>query len=359
MVNKTDMVNLALQSFGSRTTVTAAELLANSSNEAIQANLTYDNTRDGLLRMAPWDCAFFSNTLVYISSVPGTPENTSPATTFWQPGQPAMPWAYEYQYPADCLRACYITPQAATGFAGGIPVTSAVTGGAPSLFQGPPVRFKIAVDRFYPVISAVSLATGSNYAVGDSITLAAGATSSPPIGAPAKLIVLSAPGGVCATVGIVNQVRGADPNVTGSYFARQTNPVAQGTTTGVGTSANFNLTYGEQDDQRVILTNQEYAILNYVRAVTNEAVWDPLFQDAFQNTLGADICVALSGDKALANMCIQRANNSILEARKADGNEGLTINDTTPDWIRGRGVEWVDSTYFGSGFDWGGLLPSW
>src|SRR5258708_23502150 len=40
MTTKTDIVNLALQAFGSRTTVTDAELLANGSNEAIQANLT-------------------------------------------------------------------------------------------------------------------------------------------------------------------------------------------------------------------------------------------------------------------------------------------------------------------------------
>lgn len=361
MTTKTDIVNLALQSFGSRTTVTDAELAANSTNEAIQANLTYGNTRDSLLRMAPWDCAFFADNLVYISSTPGTPENTSPATTLWQLGQPALPWAYEYQYPGDCLRACYITPQSAMGFAGGVPITTAVTGGASSFFQGPPVRFKVAIDRFIPVISAAVANGGVGYVALDVITLAYGPTTSPPIGAPAKILVTAVAAGVITAVAIVGQVRGASPNVAGSYFAQQTNPVAQGTTTGSGTGATFNLTYGAQDDQRVILTNQEFAILNYVRAVTNEAVWDPLFQDAMQNALGADICMALSGDKALANLCIQRANNSIIEARKVDGNEGLTINDVTPDWIRVRGVNYTDGYTSGpySGFDWGGLLQSW
>ncbi len=72
------MVNRALQTFGSRTTVTAAQLAGNSLNEAIQANLIYDALRRRLLRMAPWNCALQTATLNYISSVPGTPENTSP-----------------------------------------------------------------------------------------------------------------------------------------------------------------------------------------------------------------------------------------------------------------------------------------
>lgn len=361
MTDKTEIVNLALQSFGSRTTVTAAELLANSTNEAIQANLTYGNTRDSLLRMAPWDCAFYAANLIYISSVPGTPENTSPATTLWQPGQPAPPWAYEYQYPADCLRACYITPQTATGYAGGIPITTAVTGGAPSVWQGPPVKYKVAIDQFYAVVAAAVVNGGTGYAVGDNITLASGPNTSPPIGAPAVLQVATVAAGVILTVILVGQVRNSVPTITGSYFAKQTNPVSQGSTTGSGVGATFNLTYLAQDNQRIILTNQEFAILNYVRAVGNESVWDPLFQDAMQNALGADICMALTGDKGLANLCIQRANNSILEARKVDGNEGLTINDVTPDWIRIRGVNWTDTATSGpySGFDWGGLLNGW
>src|ERR1700749_3992930 len=130
MTAQVDIVNRALAALGTRTTVTAAELAAQSSNEAIQAQLIYVPYRNQLLRMAPWNCAFNTASLVYITSVPGTPENTSAATTLWQKGQPAPPWAYEYQYPVDCLRACWVTPQTATGLAGGVPITTAVTGGA-------------------------------------------------------------------------------------------------------------------------------------------------------------------------------------------------------------------------------------
>lgn len=361
MTTPTSLVNLALQSFGSRTTVTDAELLANSTNEAIQANLTFTNTRDSLLRMAPWDCAFRTVNLLYVTSTPGTPENTSPITPLWQPGQPAPPWAYEYQYPGDCLRACWITPGTQTGFAG-VPITTAVTGAAPTTWLGPPVRFKVAVDLFWSANAAAVVNGGSGYLVGDTIFTSNGPTTSPPIGGPVILSVRTAPGGVITAVDVLSQVIGAVPTIGGSFFAVQPNPIAQGSTTGSGTGATFNLTYNTlQDFQRVILTNQEFATLNYVAIVSNPNVWDPLFQDAFQNALGADLCMALSGDKALANMCIARANNSIMEARKADGNEGLTINDVTPDWIRIRGINWTDTMTNGpySGFDWGGLLSGW
>lgn len=122
MVDKTAIVNRALQAFGSRTTVTAQELIDQSSNEAIQANLVYDSLRRQLLRMAPWNCGLKTANLTYITSTPGTPENTSPATTLWAPGQPAQPWAYEYQYPVDCLRPCWVIPATQTGFAG-TPIT--------------------------------------------------------------------------------------------------------------------------------------------------------------------------------------------------------------------------------------------
>src|ERR1700747_3453411 len=99
MTDTTAMVNRMLQSFGSRTTVTAAELATNGSNEAIQANIMYAAARRRLLRMAPWACAFQAQQLAYITSVYGTPENVTAAQTIWTKGQPQPPWAYEYQYP--------------------------------------------------------------------------------------------------------------------------------------------------------------------------------------------------------------------------------------------------------------------
>lgn len=357
MTTNVDIVNRALQTVGTRTTVSASELANNTSNEAIQANLIFANMRDDLLRMAPWDCGLKNANLTYITSAPGTPENTSAASTLWAPGIPIPPWAYEYQYPVDCLRACYVIPTQQTGYSGGVPITTAVTGGV-SAWRGPPVRFKVQTDEFYPVTAAAVVAGGTGYAVGDVITLPLGPSTSAPIGAPVQLRVLTAPSGVLGTVEVVNVVAGSDPAVGGSYFAPQTGTIAQGSTTGSGTGATFTLTQGAKATQRVILTNQEFATLAYIKQVTDPNVMDTLFQTAWINLLGAGLTMALTGNRGLANDLISEVNAAIETARTADGNEGLTVNDVTPDWIRTRGISFVEA-YSGpyAGIEWGGMWP--
>jgi hypothetical protein len=359
MTSVTDICNRALQGIGTRTSVTDAELAANSTNEAIQFNLSYVNNRDDLLRMAPWNCALKTANLTYISSVPGTPENTSAATALWTPGQPAPPWAYEYQYPVDCLRACLIIPANQTGFSGGVPITTAVTGGAAAFWRGPPIRYKVQIDQFYPVTAAAVVAGGANYAVGDIITLPIGPTTSAPIGAPVQLRVASLAGSAVATVTVVNVITGEAIPKGGSYFARQTGTIAQDTTTGSGTGATFTLTFGDQGDQRVILTNQELATLVYCRQVTNPNVWDSLFQTALIDLCSADLGIALRGwSTSQANDFIKKVNASIETARSIDGNEGLTVNDVTPDWLRIRGVSYTEGYSGPYQFDWGPMWPS-
>jgi hypothetical protein len=357
MTTNTDIVNRALQVIGTRTTVTDTELLNQTTNESIQAALVLTQYRDQLLRMAPWDCCLNYTNLVYITSVPGTPENTSPATLLWQKGQPAPPYSYEYQYPVDCLRACFVIPANQTGQAGGIPITTAVTGGAPAFWSGQPIKFKVAIDQFYPALTGTVVAGGTGYAVGDLITLVAGPNTSPPVGAPVILLVATlGGGGAVATVTVVNQIIGSATPLGGSYFAKQAGTIAQGSTTGAGLGATFTLTFGAQGDQRVVLTNQEFATMAFCRQVVDPNVMDPMFQEAWVNVLGAKLCMALTGDKGLANGAIGEANRLIMEARKVDGNEGLTINDVTPDFIRIRGIAWTEA-YSGpwSGFDWGSL----
>lgn len=360
MTSVVDIYNRVLQTIGTRTTVTAAEIAAESTNEAIQLNLIYANVRDDLSRMAPWNCCFNYANLTLITAAPGTPENTSAPTTLWAKGQPAPPWAYEYQYPVDCLRACFIIPTQQTGYSGGVPITTAVTGGAPAFWQGPPVRFKVAVDQFYPVTAATVVSGGTGYAVGDRITLPGAAQGSAPIGAPVVLQVATLSGSAVATVTVVNQIAGSATPQGGSYFARQTGTIAQDTTTGSGTGATFTLTFGSQGDQRVILTNEEFATLGYCKQVTDPNVFDTLFQSALIQILGATVTMALTGDKTLANMLVGLANHDIAEARKQDGNEGLTVNDVTPDWMRVRGINWTDYLLgpYG-GFDWGSYWPTY
>jgi hypothetical protein len=374
MTDNTSLINLALQGIGTRTTVTAAELTANSTNEAIQANLTFANTRDGLFRMAPWNCSTKTANLTYITSAPGTPENTSATTNLWRPGQPRPPWAYEYQYPVGCLRPCWIIPASQTGFTG-VPITTAVTGGAANTWLGGPIVFKVGTDQFLMVTTPTVVTPGTGYAIGDVLTptVVPAVTETTnkvgtfsigaPQGAPAQFVVdtINGSGGIL-TASVINQVIDGSPGRGGSYFfGYQATPTFSTDGSGTGAVLGFDLATSSVYDQRVIYTNQEFATLVFCHRVSDPNVWDPLFQDAFQNALAADLCMALVGDKGLANAFINKANNSIREARTADGNEGLTINDVTPDWIRVRGYGWDTANQLGpySNFDWGAFLPSY
>lgn len=357
MTTTTDIVNRALQSFGSRTTITSSNLTNSDCNEAIQANLVLERIRDEVLRRAPWGSARNFALLAYITSAPGTPENPNDTRTSWAKGLPPPPWAYEYQYPVDCLKALFVVPQFTTGFASGIPITTAITGSAPSFWMGPPQRFEVSIDQFYPVTAATKVAGGSGYAVGDIITLTGTPSGSNPIGAPCQLRVATLSGSAVATVTVVNVIAGSSSNQGGSYFAVQSGTISQDTTTGSGTGATFTLTQGSQGDQRVILSQQESAMLCYIRQITDPNVMDPDLQEAWVQALGGRLCIALTGDKTLANICVAQANSKIMEARVTSANEALTVNDVTPDWVRARGIyypSWEISPNVQ--YDWGPLL---
>lgn len=267
MTSEVDVANRALQSIGTRTTI--ASLMENSP-EARQCSISIEPLRDELLRMAPWNCARNYNNLALICAAPGTPENPTAGTSTWQKGQPPPPWAYEYMYPTDCLRPLWIVPQFMTGFAAGVPITTAITGGAPQFWNGPPVRFAVGIDQ------------------------------------------------------LLNGV----PAVGGS-------------------------------DTKVIWTNQENAILTYIKQITDPNVMDEMFVQAWVAGLAARLVIALTGSKEIANLKIKEANGFVALARQADGNEGLTVNDVTPDWIRFRGIDYpADSAWSPNPgpFDWGNML---
>lgn len=352
MTSNLDIANRALQFFGSRTNMSASEFAGLTSNEAIQANLIMFKLRDELNRMAPWNCTRKYATLTYITSQPGTPENSGASSALWNIGMPPPQWAYEYQYPVDCVRPRFIIPQYTT-LAGGTPIypLGTVTGFSPVGWSGPALKYEVSSDQFYPVTAATPVLGGNSYVVGDLIILAqpsftftqsapfGGGTFTMPVGAPAILQVTGVGGGGSVTsVSVVTQIFDEAMPQGGSYFSTQ-NPtnVAQGSTTGSGTGATFNLTFGPQGSQRVIITNQEQAILCYNARVTDPNVMDEFFQDAWIAILASRLVFQLSGDKALANQAMAVTNKLVAEARIADGNENLTVNDVTPDWMRTRG----------------------
>ena len=398
MTVEVDILNRALQVMGSRTNVSPTEL-ANAfagapagpyaspiSNEAINGALIMRKLRDELNRMAPWDCTSAYMNLSYIATTPGNPENPNSGASLWQPGVPAPPYNYEYQYPVDCMRARAIYPQFTTQ-AGGVPIYPAgtVTGAGQIGWTGPALKFKISTDKFFGVTAATPAAPGTGYALGDFIILAqpsytfrqnSAPVGQPPslssytvdAGAPAVLLVTGVgSGGPVTSVSVVNQIQDEASPIGGSYFSIQANPVAQGSTIsasnpgqpGVGAGATFNLTSGPLAPQRVVLCNQSQAILLYNTQIIDPNVMDMLFQDAWIHILAARLSFQLSGDKAAANILIGLANNMIMEARKADGNEGITVNDVTPDFIRVRGGYGVGPNFEFSpniDFEWGAMF---
>lgn len=354
MTTNVSVANRALQKMGTRTTLTT---LVENSNEAIQINLCLESRRDELLRMAPWNCAFNFNLLTYITSQPGTPENANSTATTWSKGLPPPPWIYEYQYPVDCLAACYIIPNTNTGIVSGLPIFPAGIGVYSALYGGPAAKLKVGIDQFYAATAIASMQSGgTGYAIYDIITLE---TPSTGLGAPAQVRVLTVNGGgTILTYELVNHVLGASPSISGSYFSLPTGSQIQGSTTGSGTGAAFTLTMqNPQASQRVILTDQPNAIMAYVKQITDPNLMDPEFIEAWAAIVGATVTMALTGDKSLANMLVGQANAMIVEAREDDANEGLTINDVLPDWIRVRG--YTDPNYANSpnlGYDWGGTF---
>ena len=89
---------------------------------------------------------------------------------------------------------------------------------------------------------------------------------------------------------------------------------------------------------KAIFTNQQQAIICYNDRVTDVNLFDSAFTSAFIVALASNLAFNLSGDYKLVQMLSAKANSMILAARVADANEGLTVMEHTPDWIRIRGA---------------------
>lgn len=89
--------------------------------------------------------------------------------------------------------------------------------------------------------------------------------------------------------------------------------------------------------QRVILTNVPQAQAVYTVNQPNPAGWDPQFQQAMVCSLAAWLVPALTGNMQMMQMAAQMADRMIGEARTTDGDEGITVVDNIPDFLRCRG----------------------
>jgi len=114
----------------------------------------------------------------------------------------------------------------------------------------------------YVATSATVSAGGSGYAVGDTITATGGTAVVQPV-----FQVATLSGSAVATVTVA---------FPGSYSAKPSNPVAQGSTSGSGTGCTLTVTYNDptSSDYRAIFTDQAAAV-----------IWPKLGASSFMSTL--------------------------------------------------------------------------
>lgn len=94
---------------------------------------------------------------------------------------------------------------------------------------------------------------------------------------------------------------------------------------------------------RVILTNQSSAIGVYTVNQPDPSAWDAQFRQAMISSLAVWLIPALTGNAQMMSISIGMAEKIVKEARRTDGDEGLTIVDNIPDWISVRGTLWAQN----------------
>jgi hypothetical protein len=88
----------------------------------------------------------------------------------------------------------------------------------------------------------------------------------------------------------------------------------------------------------VLLCNVPQAQLVYTARVSDTNLFDSEFVQGLIGYLASRLCRPLTGDKALAQQLFQESAALIAQAASRNGNEGPTVIDTMPDWIRVRGI---------------------
>lgn len=90
--------------------------------------------------------------------------------------------------------------------------------------------------------------------------------------------------------------------------------------------------------RRVILTDQASAIAIYTTTITDPTYWPSYFSQAVVSTLAWMLAGALAGDGNLEKFLETLSEQHVTLAVTINRNEGLMVDDTTPEWIQARGV---------------------
>lgn len=80
------------------------------SRQSNAALSVYGQTRDNLLRSFEWGFAEVNTPLTLLKTAPVFGYSPPSTTSSWTNSYPMLPWIYEYQYPADCVKLRSIRP---------------------------------------------------------------------------------------------------------------------------------------------------------------------------------------------------------------------------------------------------------
>ncbi|MEO2182639.1 MAG: hypothetical protein ABGY43_10075 [bacterium] len=98
----------------------------------------------------------------------------------------------------------------------------------------------------------------------------------------------------------------------------------------------YELALSDAFNSRVILTNQENAVLIYTHSVTNPQVFDPLFVQLLSWKLAADLAMPLTRDYKRMEAAYQMYTSLTSEAKTLDANESQITASREAAWITGR-----------------------
>jgi len=108
--------------------------------------------------------------------------------------------------------------------------------------------------------------------------------------------------------------------------------------------------------RRVILTNVQDAKLVYTRDILYPALWDALFRSALVAYLAAELAGPIWSKAGKEKFGLQLRDDQsaivkakVVEARMADGNEGIHTSDIRVDWMDNRRAGGWGNNWFGAG----------
>lgn len=250
-----------------------------------------------LLRSAPWAFARKQAPLTLLADATGQTPNVGTKVQ--------APWTYEYQYPADCVKARFL-PWNTNPVSASPPLMSGLNQPPLNSVRLIPAPFLVALDYTYPVGGTACALTW------DDIPDWA---STPGEGPEQRTVIYT---------NVPPQPQGTDPTI--------------------------------------------YPSLIYTALVLYPSQWDALFEEAMVNYLAQKLAISLVPDKKFAvtvrNQAIAVAKEMIAEARVISGNEAgyPQTTNSNPDWMRARnwGSGWYSGGYgIGAWGPYGSGIGSW